>query len=43
MTLLEKNTITECINNIKGAKVIKIGRAADLIWIAMKGNDGEDL
>lgn len=42
MTLSEKNTITECINKIKGAKSIKIGRAADLVWIAMKGIDGKD-
>lgn len=42
MTLSEKNTIIECINKMKGAKNIKIGRAADLIWIAMKGIDGKD-
>ena len=42
MTLSEKNMITECINKIKGAKNIKIGRAADLIWIAMRGIDGKD-
>lgn len=42
MTLLEINTIKECIDKVKGAKNIRIGRAADLIWIAMKGIDGED-
>lgn len=42
MTLSEKNTITEYINKINGAKDIKIGRVADMIWIAMKGLDGKD-
>lgn len=42
MILLERNTIKERINKIKGAKNIKIGRSADLIWIAMKGVDGKD-
>ncbi len=42
MTLSEKNRITECVRRMKGAKNIRIGRAADLIWIAMKGTDGKD-
>ncbi len=42
MTSLEKNKVLECINRMKGANKIKIGRAADLIWIAMKGIDGKD-
>lgn len=42
MTLLEINTIKERIDKMKGAKNIRIGRAADLIWIAMKGTDGKD-
>lgn len=42
MTLLEINAIKECIDKAKGANKIKIGRSADLIWIAMKGVDGKD-
>ncbi len=42
MTQLEKNTIIECINKIVGVKSIKIGRVANLVWIAMKGTDGKD-
>ena len=42
MTLLEINAIKECIDKAKGANKIKIGRSADLIWIAVKGVDGKD-
>lgn len=42
MALLEINTIKERIDKVKGAKNIRIGRAADLIWIAMQGTDGKD-
>lgn len=42
MTVLEKNAIIENVNRIVGARNIKIGRAADLVWIAMQGMDGKD-
>lgn len=42
MTALERKTIKERIDKIIGAEKIRIGRAADLIWIAMKGVDGKD-
>lgn len=42
MTPSEQNVITERLRTIMGAGDIRIGRVADLIWIAMKGTDGRD-
>lgn len=42
MTLSEKNIIKEYLVKIIGANEIRIGRAVDLIWVAMKGTDGKD-
>ena len=42
MNSSEKRYITEELAKIKGATHVRIGRAADMIWIALKGVDGKD-
>lgn len=42
MNISEQAYITNELQKIKGATHIRIGRAADMIWIALTGTDGKE-